>query len=79
MSEVKRKWPLLGEVFGEDSFAIQEVFEEWLEKNLTKEELDRIAPIECEHSGGWYINQSPKEFKCAKCHTTIKPTKWEAV
>ena len=47
-----RKWPSFYSLFIENKTfpsVQQDAFQQWLESNLSKEELDRIAPPECEH------------------------------
>lgn len=83
---MKRKWPdfnLLNNI----NLSTQELFEKWLEENLTEKELDRVAPIECEHErvvGELEINYASNYskhkinvFQCVGCKQYLKSKGWE--
>ena len=73
MSE--RKWP---NIFGHDYIGkiSQKIAENWLEANLSREELDRLAPNEYSHLDV-KIGSNTAKFYCVECGAYLNPTTWE--
>lgn len=92
---MKRKWPeIISSIPIKDSlfgYNIDRAWKHYLEENLSKEELDRIAPPICDnheplyysedhtiinYGGSNYISPSFFNCKCKHCGAEIKPNGW---
>jgi len=79
----KRRWPdlFMGKTMSVNASSVEAQFKVWLEANLSKEELARIAPVICDHER-ILVESFPKDLlnvRCADCGARVIPTGWEEV
>ncbi len=79
----KRNWPDYFEMYRKNIkyYNWWEFIQDWLEANIPKDVLDRLAPPICEkHEPSFYITVPSEihcETRCKHCGAEIKPSGWE--